>query len=113
GNGRQRNHWLAAFRQRGPAHEVHLSAYTRKLVRPYRVRTNLPGKINLDSAVDGHHLRVLADDRSIVHIGYVDERDVGVVVYKIIEFPGAQGEGGDDLALADLLVLVGDHPAFD
>ena len=81
--GGQRDDRLAAFGARCAAQEVHLPADAAIELRADRVGANLPGQIDLQGRVDGHHVVVAGNQYGIVGVGRRMEFEDRVVVDEV------------------------------
>ena len=103
----------AAFAGGSAEHEVELPAGAAEHLGADGIGADLPGEVDLDGGVEGHHLGISGDDGRIVGVGHVIDVYGGVVIDKVVEATGALEEGGDMLADVDLLGTAVDDAAFD
>src|SRR5271157_4758729 len=109
----QRDDRLAPLGARRPADEVQLPTKAAVEVRPNRLGTHLPGQVNFDCGVDGHHTMVLRDTERVVGVGRGMKLEDRVFVDEIEELLSAQHEAENDLARLEVLALTVDHTRLD
>jgi len=103
----------AALGPEGPDDEVQLAAGARPHQVPHGLGDDLPRQVNLNGAVDGHHIVLLADRADVVRVNGGTELHHGVVPQKIVKLLITHRECQNDLAGIDFLVLAGDNALID
>ena len=72
----------------------------------------LAEQVHVEGGVHGHHVVILGDDTGVVDVAAGHETHAGVLVQEVVQAAVAQGKGGHDLALVDVLLAAGDDAGF-
>jgi len=110
---RQHHDGFAPIGHGRTADKIHLPADAAVKLESEGIRTHLPGEINGQRGIDGHHPVVLGDDIRIVHVLTRPEFKERIVVHIVIQAACAHAEGRDNLSRMQRLLPAGHDAAFN
>src|SRR6266480_7932096 len=97
----------------GTLEKIYLSAHPAILGGADRLGTHLPGQINLQGAIDGHHMVKLTNDLDIVGVADRTQLNHGIIIQKVHEAARPNDKAGDHLASVKGLTGSGNDSPLD
>src|SRR5216117_1331506 len=97
----------------GTLEKIYLSAHPAILGGADRLGTHLPGQINLQGAIDGHHMVKLTNDLDIVGVADRTQLNHGIIIQKVHQAARPYEKAGDHLVAVKGLTGPGNDSPFD